>query len=165
MHRKFKFFLKGNGLVWLWLSIVVMLLDQFSKWYMLNYLTPYQPIALVPFFNFSLTFNSGSAYGFLANQSGWQIPFICAVVMVVTAVLLIWLSRLQRRDYMLCTAVSLIIGGALGNLIDRLRFSYVIDFLDFHIGTWHFATFNVADAAISVGAFLLVVKFLLVPQR
>ena len=86
-------------------------------------------------------------------------PLISAVVIAVVVMLLIWLSKCQRNQYIMCISLSLIIGGAIGNLIDRLRLSVVVDFLDFHVNNWHFATFNVADAAITVGAVLLVLKF------
>ena len=120
---------------------------------------PGESIEWLPFFNINLAYNSGAAFSFLGGQSGWQMPFISIIVIVVVVILLVWLSKLQRREYLLCISLSLIIGGAIGNLIDRLRLSFVVDFLDFHVNTWHFATFNVADAAITVGAILLIIKF------
>lgn len=159
MHKKSKYFSKYNGLIWLWLSVFVIILDQLSKVYVLDKLVPGQHVEWLPFFNMTLAFNPGAAFSFLGDASGWQMPFISAVVIIVTVALIVWLSKLQRNEYLLCLAMSLIIGGALGNLIDRLRLSYVVDFFDFHIGAWHFATFNVADAAITVGAILLIIKF------
>ena len=139
--------------------MLVVIIDQLSKAMVLDKMVPGQSIEWLSFFNLNLAFNTGAAFSFLGGASGWQMPFISVVVIVVVAILLVWLSKLNRNEYVLCIAVSLIIGGALGNLIDRLRLSYVIDFFDFHIGAWHFATFNVADAAITTGAILLVIKF------
>jgi signal peptidase II len=147
------------------LSIAIIVIDQLTKTYILGKMIPGESIRWLPFFNITLAFNPGAAFSFLGNASGWQMPLISVIVIVVSTVLLVWLSKLQRNEYMLCIAVSLIIGGAIGNLIDRLRLSYVIDFFDFHIGSWHFATFNVADAAITVGAILLLIKFFFLTKK
>lgn len=165
MHKKSKYFTKYNGLIWLWLSAVIIIIDQLVKLSVMRHMIPGQSIEWLPFFNITLAFNPGAAFSFLGNASGWQMPLLSVIVIVVVAVLLVWLSKLRRNEYFLCIAVSLIIGGAIGNLIDRLRLSYVIDFFDFHVGSWHFATFNIADAAITIGAVLLVVKFLFTSKK
>lgn len=159
LHKKSNYFSRHNGLLWLWLSIFIVIIDQLSKAAVMEHLMPGESIEWLPFFNINLAYNSGAAFSFLGGQSGWQMPFISIIVIVVVVILLVWLSKLQRREYLLCISLSLIIGGAIGNLIDRLRLSFVVDFLDFHVNTWHFATFNVADAAITVGAILLIIKF------
>lgn len=163
-HKKNPF-LESRFLLSLVLVGFVVVLDQLTKLWILHHLTLGDSIRWASFFNITLAFNRGSAYGFLAQASGWQTPFISGIVMVVTVILFVWLSRLRRGEVLLSFAVSLIIGGALGNLIDRLRLSYVVDFFDFHVGAWHFATFNVADSAISIGAVLLVFQFLFCSKK
>lgn len=146
--------------VWLWVSVAVVALDQVSKWWAVNHLGFGAPLRLLPWLNLRLVFNPGAAFSFLGTSSGWQIALFSIISIVIILVLGIWLVRSQRRDVLLGLSLSLLIGGALGNLIDRLRLSYVVDFFDFHVGTWHFATFNLADAAITIGTILLVVKLL-----
>lgn len=145
-----------RGFWWLWLSGMLIVLDQWSKAFTLKHVMPTDSVTWTPFFNIRLAFNTGASYGFLANASGWQTTFFSLTAVVTTIILIIWLIRLRYNEYILCIALSLIAGGAVGNLIDRLRLSYVVDFFDFHIGTWHFATFNVADSCITVGVILLI---------
>lgn len=145
-----------RGFWWLWLSGVLIALDQWSKAFTLKHVMPTDRVTWAPFFNIRLAFNTGASYGFLANASGWQTTFFSVMAIVTTIILIVWLIRLAYNDYVLCMALSLIVAGAVGNLIDRLRLSYVVDFFDFHIGTWHFATFNVADSCITIGVILLV---------
>ncbi len=149
-----------NALVWLYVSVIVVIVDQWSKWMVIDHLLPGDVVHWLPFFNIQLAFNSGSAFSFLSDAAGWQIPVFAAIAVTVVLILILWLARIRRNQYVLASALSLIIGGAIGNLIDRLRLSYVVDFFDFHIYGWHFATFNVADAAISVGAVLLLLSWL-----
>lgn len=147
--------LPRRGFWWLWLSGVLVVLDQWSKAFTLNHLVPTDVVTMTSFFNIRLAFNTGASYGLLANASGWQTTFFSLMAIVTVIILVIWLNRLKYNEYLLCMALSMIVGGALGNLIDRLRLSYVVDFFDFHIGTWHFATFNVADSSITIGVVLL----------
>ncbi len=142
---------------WLWLSVVVVILDQLSKFYVVKELTFKPPIELVSWLNLILAHNTGAAFSFLGDAGGWQRWLFAALASIVSIVLIVWISRLSKKDYWLACSLALILGGAVGNLIDRVRFGYVIDFIDFHIGSWHFATFNIADAAISVGAVMLLV--------
>ncbi|WP_428622861.1 signal peptidase II [Sedimenticola sp.] len=139
---------------WLWLSLVVVGLDQISKQLIESSLLVYETVSILPYFNLTLAYNEGAAFSFLSDQAGWQRWFFALVAAVVVLVLVIWLSRL-KRERLLAISLSLVIGGAVGNLLDRLLFGYVIDFLDFFYGSHHWPAFNVADIAISLGVALL----------
>lgn len=145
---------------WLILSALIILGDQLTKHIVRQYLALDVPVRVFPWLNFTLAFNPGAAFRFLGDSGFWRIFFLGGLSFFVSLYLIVWLLRLARSQILLCFSLSLIIGGAIGNLIDRLRFGYVVDFVDFHIGAWHFATFNVADSAISVGAFFLIVKLI-----
>ena len=140
---------------WLWVSIVVLLVDQCTKLLADAMLTLHQPVAVIPYVALLKAYNSGAAFSFLSDASGWQRWFFVALAMVVIGVLLVWLQRLPAAEVRTRLALVLILGGAAGNLIDRLVYGYVIDFIDIYYDHWHWPAFNVADAAISVGAFLL----------
>lgn len=144
-----------SGLIWLWVSVLVLIVDRCSKLWMLNHLTYQEPLKVLPFFNFTLAFNTGAAFSFLHSASGWQNFFFTSLAILVSVIMLCWLWTLSRRDRWMSIALSLILGGALGNVWDRMLYRYVIDFLDFHMGDWHFAIFNLADSAICIGAFML----------
>ena len=145
---------------WLWLSVFIIALDQLSKYLVVHHMTYGKPLYVLPFLNFALNFNPGAAFSFLSNAGGWQVYLFAAISLVVSAVLIVWLGRVNRSDHLMAAGLSLIIGGALGNFIDRVRLTYAIDFLDFHVKHWHFATFNVGDSAICIGAFLLILRIL-----
>lgn len=149
---------KQTGLLWLWLTIFVIVLDQITKVLALYYLFPYEPIPIFPCFNFTLAFNMGAAFSFLSNAGGWQRWVLTLIAMGVSLSLVVWLYRAPRQHSLQNCAIALILGGALGNLWDRISLGYVIDFLDFYIGTWHWPAFNIADTAISTGAFLLILS-------
>lgn len=138
-----------------WLAIVVVIADQLTKLWAVRALA-LEPITLAPVFNLALAYNTGAAFGFLSGASGWQNIFFIAVAAVVGAGILYMLRRLKPDETQVAAALWLILGGAAGNLMDRLRLGHVVDFLDFHIGAWHFPTFNVADSAITIGAMLLI---------
>ena len=140
---------------WLWVSVVVLLLDQCTKLLADAMLTLHQSVAVVPYLSMYKAYNSGAAFSFLGDASGWQRWFFIALAMIVIGVLVVWLRRLPAHEARTSLALSLILGGAAGNLIDRLVYGYVIDFIDVYYDSWHWPAFNVADAAISVGAFLL----------
>jgi len=142
-------------LKWLWLSALVLVLDQFSKWLAAGTLEFGVPVELVPMLALRLAHNFGAAFSFLGDAAGWQRWFFVVLAVVVCTVLLVWLGRLQRHETRIALPLSLIIGGAAGNVIDRVLYGYVIDFIDVYYGDWHWPTFNVADSAISVGAALL----------
>jgi len=148
---------RRNGVIWLLLSALVIALDQLTKAIALNVLQPYIPQPVIPgLLNWTLAFNTGAAFSFLADQEGWQRWLFTGLASVVSIVLIRWLMRLPRADWRTCLPLALVIGGALGNLIDRLRAGHVTDFIQVYYGEWAFPSFNVADSAISVGAVVLV---------
>jgi signal peptidase II len=149
--------LRAGGAIWLLLSIVVIGLDQLTKAIVLHALEPYVPYAVVPgLLNWTLAFNTGAAFSFLADQQGWQRWLFTSLAIVVSVVLARWLARTPRNDWRTALPLALVVGGALGNLIDRLRVGHVTDFIQVYYRDWAFPSFNVADSAISVGAVLLV---------
>ena len=146
-----------TGLIWLWLALVVLILDMSSKLWVVNHLTFGEPFTITSFFNLTLAFNKGAAFSFLDQQSGWQHAVFGGLAIIVS-IYIVWLLYESKRSAAIYNfALALVLGGALGNLIDRVRYGYVIDFFDFHWHQWHFAIFNVADSAICVGAFLLAI--------
>lgn len=150
--------------LWLLLAAVITALDLLTKQLAMHYLTLYRPVELLSWLNLTLGHNTGAAFSFLAGGSGWQRWFLTITTSLIVIVLLIWLWRLPHRARLLPTSLALIIGGAMGNLIDRLRFGYVIDFIDVHYHDWHWPIFNLADSAIVVGAFVLIIDSL-IPHR
>lgn len=140
---------------WLWVSVVVLLVDQCTKLLADAMLTLYQPVELIPYFALRKAYNSGAAFSFLADESGWQRWFFIALAVIIIGVLVVWLRRLSAEEVRTRLALVLILGGAAGNVVDRLVYGYVIDFIDVYYKSWHWPAFNIADAAISVGAFLL----------
>lgn len=140
---------------WLMLAAMVVVFDQGTKAWALKTLTAGAPVALTPFLNLVLVFNPGAAFSFLADADGWQRWFFTLLALAVSA----WIVHTLRRHpdaTAMNLSLSLILGGALGNVIDRLRFGAVVDFVDVHAAGWHWPAFNVADSAITVGALLLV---------
>jgi signal peptidase II len=146
---------------WLWLSLLVILLDQGTKYLAENQLQLYQPVPVLSFFNFTLAYNTGAAFSFLADAGGWQRWFFLGLAVAVSIGLIFWLRRLRANALWEAFAVALILGGALGNVIDRLWHGYVIDFIDLYYQSWHWPAFNIADSAITVGAALLILQSLL----
>ena len=147
---------KSTGLLlWLGIAVIVVLLDQVSKITMSRLLVFGQSEMITPYFNLVMVYNQGAAFSFLANSGGWQRWFFSGLAFVVSLVI-IWMLHKNTTQRLFCWALTLILGGAVGNLIDRVLYGHVIDFLDFHIGTLHWPAFNVADSAITVGAALFV---------
>ena len=147
------------------IASAVIVADQLTKLAATAWLA-HGPVEALPFLNFALVHNTGAAFGFLSTAGGWQKFFFIGIAALATAVIVVMMRKIQRRDWFMQLSLSLILGGALGNLVDRLIHGYVIDFIDFYIGTWHFWTFNVADAAISIGAVMLAMDaFNLRPRR
>ena len=144
-------------LSWLWLSVLVLVIDQASKFYFENRLDLYEQIVVIPdYFSWMLAYNTGAAFSFLADGAGWQRWLFALIAVVVSAVLVVWLKRLGRDDTWLAIALALVLGGALGNLYDRIVLGHVIDFILVHWqNRWHFPAFNVADSGITVGAIML----------
>ena len=151
---------RTSALPWLWLSALVFVLDQLTKLYFDGSLQMYQQIVIIPgYFSWTLAYNTGAAFSFLADHDGWQRWLFAAIAVGVSAVLVVWLKRLPRRGQgWLALGLALVLGGALGNLFDRLWHGFVVDMIDFYVGDWHFATFNLADTAICVGAALIVLE-------
>lgn len=142
-------------LIWLGIAALIVLLDQLSKIFILNLLSTDPSIPISHFFNLALAYNTGAAFSFLANGTGWQRYLLSFIGVIATLVILYLLNR-HREQRLFCCALSLILGGAIGNLIDRMMYGYVIDFLDFYIKSWHWPTFNIADSAITIGATLFI---------
>lgn len=149
---------KPNALSWLWLSAVVIALDQLSKLWALAALQPAGvPHPVIPgFLNWTLAFNTGAAFSFLAGGAGWQRWFFVLLALVIGAVLVAWLARTPRRDWRTALPLALIVGGAVGNLIDRLHAAQVTDFIHVYFRQWSYPVFNLADCGITVGAVMLI---------
>ena len=143
-------------LKYLWLTCLVIVLDQLSKWFMVSWLSLHETFAVVPFFNLTMAHNPGAAFSFLAHADGWQRWFFVGLASVISIVLLIWLKNLKPHAKLEAISIAMILGGALGNVVDRFYYGYVIDFLDVYYGTYHWPAFNLADSAICVGAVLLI---------
>ncbi len=141
---------------YLWISALVLALDQASKLAIVRYLAYRDEVSLLPFLNMAHTHNTGAAFGFLSGHSGWQNFLFVAIAISISAMIVLWVRRLPKHDWRVASALTLVLGGALGNLLDRLMYGYVIDFIDVMFGSWHFWTFNIADSAISIGAVILV---------
>ncbi|RLJ18138.1 signal peptidase II [bacterium endosymbiont of Escarpia laminata] len=141
---------------WLWLSLLILLLDQATKQWAEAALSAYQPSTLLPFFDLTLMYNEGAAFSFLSDQGGWQRWFFIILALGVSAVLVGWIWRLKPAEKTIAVALSLIVGGAIGNVIDRLLFGHVIDFLHFHYQEHYWPAFNIADSAITVGVALMI---------
>ena len=138
------------------IAAAVLLLDQWSKHWASTALTYREPVPLPSWFDLLLAHNTGAAFSFLADAGGWQRWFFTLITVVVSVVLVVWLTRLPRHRIWLAMALGLILGGGLGNLWDRLQLGYVVDFISLHYGGWYWPAFNVADSAISVGACIIV---------
>lgn len=140
---------------WLALSALVVALDQLSKYGMMRLLVSGNGIEVAPFFNLVLVYNRGAAFSFLSSASGWQRELFIAIALIASA-WVVYLLRRYPRQTLFCFALSLILGGAVGNVIDRLLIGAVVDFLDFHLAGYHWPAFNLADSAITCGAALLI---------
>ena len=142
---------------WLVLSVLVLVIDQVSKAHFEGSLEMFQQIVVIPdYFSWTLAYNTGAAFSFLADGGGWQRWLFALIAVVVSAVLVVWLKRLGRNDTWLAIALALILGGALGNLYDRIVYGHVVDFILVHWqNRWYFPAFNFADSAICVGAVML----------
>ncbi len=152
-----------SGLKWLWLSAGIIIADLLTKGLALAYLPFNQPVAIFPSFNLTLVYNHGAAFSVLSDEGGWQRWFLSAIAILVSVMIIVWLRNVKDTPLINRIGLALILGGALGNLIDRLYYGYVIDFLDFHFSGWHFPAFNIADSAITCGAIALLLT--LYPQR
>jgi len=153
--------LASTGLRWLWLAVVVVFLDQLSKHLVVSNLMLHEALPLLPSLNLLRAENTGAAFSFLSEASGWQRWFFIALAVTVSVFLLAWLRRLSAGQQLQAVALAMILGGALGNLYDRALYGYVVDFIDVYYQDWPFPIFNIADSAITVGAVLLILDALL----
>lgn len=146
----------GSQLRWLWLAVLVIALDLGTKALATALLTYGSPVPVMPLFNLTLLHNTGAAFSFLAEAAGWQRWFFVALALIVSVVLVFWLKSLKRQETWTAIAIALILGGALGNVYDRVVHGYVVDFLHFYWRDYHFPAFNLADTAITIGAAMMI---------
>ena len=147
---------RRGALRWLWCSLAVVVADQATKLAAVALLDPASSVELFPALDLVLAYNPGAAFSFLSTAGGWQRWLFIGLAVVICGFILHWLRDLPRDARWFPLALSLILGGAVGNVIDRVRIGAVVDFIDFHVGDWHWPAFNVADSAICVGAALIV---------
>jgi signal peptidase II len=148
--------------LWFLFSGLIIVLDQLSKYAAGLLLIPYHPVPVVPFFNLMLAYNTGAAFGFLSSMGGdWHRYFFSGFSFLISLWLIAWLIKTKSSDILQSFSLSLILGGALGNLVDRVWYGYVVDFIDLYYKHYHFATFNIADSAICIGAAGLILHLLL----
>ncbi|MES2877804.1 MAG: signal peptidase II [Pseudomonadota bacterium] len=154
----------GGMLQWLGLAFIILIADQFTKVLIVGYYHLGDSTYVTSFFNVVRAHNSGAAFSFLAGQSGWQ-RWVFTVVGLLAAALILWMLKSHAGQKLFSFAMACILGGAIGNVIDRLMYGYVVDFLDFHWHNWHFPAFNIADSAITIGAACLILDELLRVRR
>ena len=165
-NKKGLFQFHPHNLVWVGLSIVAIILDQWTKWIATEHLIYGQQNPVLPFLNWTLLHNYGAAFSFLSDAGGWQRYFFTGLAGVVSIIFLFWLMRMPKKMMVLPVAIALILGGAVGNLIDRVSLGYVVDFIHFYYNNSHFPAFNIADSAITLGTILLLIDtFFLEKQR
>ena len=150
---------------WLWLALIIIVLDQATKWYFSSTMQLGDSINLLPGFNWTLAHNYGAAFSFLHDAGGWQRWFFASIALVVSGGILFWLRSVPANARFLACALVLVLGGALGNLYDRMMLGYVVDFVHVYYGTWHFPAFNIADAGITVGAIMLIIDSLFLEKK
>lgn len=156
---------------WLWLSALTVILDQLTKYAAEATLLLHKPVAIIPgFFNFTLMYNKGAAFSFLSDAGGWQRILFVAISTIVSIFLFFWLKQItkdeeQKHNTILQLAIATVLGGAVGNLIDRARTGEVVDFIQFYYSTYYFPAFNIADSAITIGAGLLILDMFLEAKR
>ena len=158
--------IRGRAAAWLLLSAAIVLADQLTKSYITQHYGEFEFTRVLPVLDITRMHNVGAAFSFLASASGWQRWFFIVLAVVVSIAITAWLCRLPRGTHgLLAAGLALVLGGALGNVIDRIRLGHVIDFIHFHWDRAYFPAFNVADSAITVGAALLLLDALLEPKR
>lgn len=177
-----RFFKNESMLKWLWLTLIVVIIDQFTKQWASDGLQLFRTVELIPMLNLYLAHNEGAAFSFLSNAGGWQRWFFTLLALVISTALILWMRKLQQHERWIAIGLALILGGALGNVIDRILFGYVIDFIQFyyhaqsclpgftllyagHSALCIWPSFNVADSAITVGAAILILDGILNLKR
>lgn len=159
--------LRNGILAWRWylLALVIVVLDQYTKGLASSQLSYGRPVEVFFWFNLTLQHNTGAAFSLLSDAGGWQRWFFTLVALVISAALAVWLARAERGEWLLALSLALILGGALGNVWDRLDHGYVVDFISVHYGGWYFPAFNLADSAITVGAGCMLLDSFLAGRR
>lgn len=150
---------------WLGLSVVIVILDQITKLIAANSLNLYQSISLMPGLNFTLLHNTGAAFSFLSDAGGWQRWFFILLALGISLFIFIWMKSLAAEKKWLLSALALVLGGAIGNVIDRIYLGYVIDFIDVYYQSYHWPAFNIADSAICIGAVMLIIDAIWLNQE
>jgi signal peptidase II len=145
-------------LKWLWVSVLSLLLDQASKLAVDGSMQLFESIPLLPYFNLTYVHNTGAAFSFLSDAGGWQRWLFAGLAVVMSSIIGLWLARLKQHETLMAVALALVLGGAIGNLIDRVAYGYVIDFLDVYYQDWHWPAFNIADSVICVGVALMLLE-------
>lgn len=148
----------SSGLRWLWVTVLVMVIDFASKQWIMANMQLHETRALMPFLNLFYAHNYGAAFSFLADKGGWQRWFFAGIAIAIAVALVVMMYRNRATQRLTNIAYAMIIGGALGNLLDRFWHGFVVDFIDFYVGDWHFATFNIADCGICIGAALVILE-------
>ncbi len=143
---------------WLWVSLLVVILDQVTKQFAEAQLPLHQTVNVLPYFDWYLTYNTGAAFSLLADAGGWQRWFFTVIAIIISIVIVQWIRKLPAEETLTALSLGLILGGAIGNLIDRVLLGHVIDYIQVWLGSYPFPAFNIADAAISVGAALLILS-------
>ncbi|MGB5446232.1 MAG: signal peptidase II [Psychromonas sp.] len=156
--------IEKSGLRWLWLTAIMLVLDQLTKYWTTQSLDLYESYEILSFFSFTYARNYGAAFSFLGDAGGWQKYLFAAIALIVSGVLLSLMKKNTSTKYFYNIAYALILSGAIGNLIDRLMFGYVVDFLDFDLGFYRWPTFNIADVAIFIGAAIIIFDSLFCEQ-
>jgi signal peptidase II len=160
------FALNAGASNWLWLTLIVIVLDQWTKYLIMQNFAEFERLTLLPVLEFMRLHNEGAAFSFLAGASGWQRWLFTGIGLAVSIGILIWLRRLPAQGHgILASGLALVMGGALGNVIDRALWGHVVDFIRVHWEQWYFPAFNVADSAITIGAGLLILDSLLEFRR
>lgn len=152
-------------LKYLWISLFVIIADQATKWIANTQLVYHQKVEVLPYFDWFLSYNKGVAFSFLANAGGWQRWFFLVLASIISVVLFLWIKKLKSNEKLEAIALTLILGGAIGNVIDRAILGYVIDFIQVWLGSYPWPTFNVADSAIFVGAIILILSGMKKPYQ
>ncbi len=146
--------------LWLSLALLVVLADQWTKGLAESGLEYGRAVAVLPILNMSLQYNTGAAFSFLSDAGGWQRWAFSAIALGISIIICVWLSRLKREEWLMAWSLSFILGGAIGNLWDRVTLGHVVDFISVHYASWYFPAFNLADSAISVGAAMMILDTL-----
>ncbi len=153
----------ASMLKYLWISVLVIIADQLTKWLANTQLEYHQAVTVLPYFEWFLSYNPGAAFSFLSDAGGWQRWFFTVLAIVISIALFVWIKKLSNNEKLTAIALTLILGGAIGNLIDRVLYGYVIDFIQVWLGSYAWPAFNIADSAISVGAVVLLTAGILSP--